>query len=417
MNFRKFDARGFAHHLVAILFVLIFAIGGVGYIVVSHANTVGTNTGATNTSSSVTTASGSPCVKTAQETSVQNIDSQGRGVGASVSSSQSGTLRTDLARRHDFKLDGGVVHQVDPPKGWSPITATAQELQSYGFPAKPTDPTALSEWKAAFANYKGSGAPGVCETNGRHGLLNNINDANWAGGVLIANNYGQNQFTTATGGWDQSGFKATCGSSATYAAWTGIGGIAANAPGWNYIGGSSTGGLLQAGTDVYGPTSNYLYAWYEAISTKYSFPGIAFTGSWPSVINPGDQVYSAVTYNTNNQSASFLVMDATKGIGWGTAPMNTISYNNQAVSTNQFYDGTSTDFISEAATVNNKITPLAQPYLGDTYFNYATANGLTIHNYKSLKYTQLSGGSGHPAIDSTTFNGSGTWHNNWQRCI
>jgi hypothetical protein len=40
MNFRRLNARGFSHDVMAVAFVVVFALAGVGYLVASHADAV-----------------------------------------------------------------------------------------------------------------------------------------------------------------------------------------------------------------------------------------------------------------------------------------------------------------------------------------------------------------------------------------
>lgn len=37
-----------------------------------------------------------------------------------------------------------------PPQGFNPLQATPAQLSQYGFPAKPTNPTALASWTTAM---------------------------------------------------------------------------------------------------------------------------------------------------------------------------------------------------------------------------------------------------------------------------
>jgi hypothetical protein len=44
------------------------------------------------------------------------------------------------ATLHVFADGSGTVTQIEPPAGWSPMTASAAELEAYGFPPRPADP-------------------------------------------------------------------------------------------------------------------------------------------------------------------------------------------------------------------------------------------------------------------------------------
>lgn len=409
----KLNGRGFAHEAILVVFVVLFAIVGVGYLVASHAD---------QASVAVTTPAGpNPCAAPVTLKSVENVDSAGHVVGAARSGAQANLLQSNLAKRYDYNVGGSVVEQMVPPAGWSPLAAGAQELQTYGFPARPTNPTALSHWQAMLSAYKGSGAPGLCATNMKSTLVTGAYSDNWAGAIALNNIYNQNLYTSALGEWSQTAIKATCGPNAQYATWTGIGGIASHFPAiYDYTGGTANGGLIQDGTDyfMYGGKVPVDFAWYEAISYDHPFPMIAFSGSG-NAIKPGDQVYSAVSYSPSNGTANFLVVDATKHIGWGAGNVPGVSYNGQYAPMSSFYDGNTADFIAEPPTnlATNSIYPLAQPYLGNTYYYVADANGTPISSLRSATITQTSNSPGNPIVDSSSFNGQGAWYDYWQRCL
>ena len=48
-----------------------------------------------------------------------------------------------------------------PPVGFSPLTASNQELAKYGLPVRPTDPTQLAAWNAAMSHAKTWVSPGT----------------------------------------------------------------------------------------------------------------------------------------------------------------------------------------------------------------------------------------------------------------
>lgn len=43
--------------------------------------------------------------------------------------------------------DGTIVRAVEPPSGWNPEAATDEELSQYSYPARPSDPPKIDEWK------------------------------------------------------------------------------------------------------------------------------------------------------------------------------------------------------------------------------------------------------------------------------
>jgi len=68
------------------------------------------------------------------------------------------------ATRYTYNLDGNLLSEVQPPAGWKPITGTDEELRTYGFPPRPTDPAALKLWNQGFSSWKKNFTAAMCET-------------------------------------------------------------------------------------------------------------------------------------------------------------------------------------------------------------------------------------------------------------
>lgn len=71
------------------------------------------------------------------------------------------------ATKYTYRLDGTLLSEVRPPAGWSPVTATDQELRTYGLPARPHDPTQRATWDREFSSWKFNITSGMCETGKR----------------------------------------------------------------------------------------------------------------------------------------------------------------------------------------------------------------------------------------------------------
>jgi hypothetical protein len=58
-----------------------------------------------------------------------------------------------------------------PPPGFKPLEATDQELNTYGFEARPADPALMAHWRSLYANCqaprRGNPPPVMCQTNMR----------------------------------------------------------------------------------------------------------------------------------------------------------------------------------------------------------------------------------------------------------
>ena len=59
----------------------------------------------------------------------------------------------------EYRMNGGIVKNLIPPKGLHPETATAAELNEYGFPARPGNPALLAKWKKEMSTWKSAAPP------------------------------------------------------------------------------------------------------------------------------------------------------------------------------------------------------------------------------------------------------------------
>ena len=55
------------------------------------------------------------------------------------------------ATRQDYAdARGSISSDLTPPYGFDPAGADAQTLMNFGYPPRPTDPTSLARWEAAY---------------------------------------------------------------------------------------------------------------------------------------------------------------------------------------------------------------------------------------------------------------------------
>ena len=57
-----------------------------------------------------------------------------------------------------------------PPEGFNPLEASNEILMTYGFPIRPSDETATSEWEKMMSAYKTTPVPKVQRTDITHGV-------------------------------------------------------------------------------------------------------------------------------------------------------------------------------------------------------------------------------------------------------
>jgi hypothetical protein len=393
----KFNQKGHTHYVIMFIAVALIAAVGVRVLTASHAATV-------PIASTVTT--NGECTTTASLQRVQTITATGA-VAANYSAAATIANSTSLAKEYVYNLNGSEIDQIVPPSGWSPLTATAQQLQTYGFPAKPTDATTLASWNAAMASYKSSPVGGFCNTNKKYALVSTLRNDAWTGAVALNNAKNQNLFDEASASWHQAGLNKVCGIEASYATWVGLGGDDSSLTG---TGGQD--GLIQDGTDVdYNASNSHpatLYAWWETLNNTYGNAAIAFWGSYGH-IHPGDNIYDWVHYSGGK--VSFLVMDLTDGQNW-SATLSSL----RAVPMSELYNGHTADYITEAGSDNNGQTDLAEPNSNTTQFdNSLLANDSPITSYRTQKAEETSQTGGY--ANTTNFNGSSnSMTNTWKKC-
>lgn len=203
------------------------------------------------------------------------------------------------------------------PSGFSPLTATAQQLAQYGFPARPSGGKALTEWTYAMSRatqYVPAGVSTVVQ-----GIkLSTVTpewSSYWAGYDGLASANGGSLFNSTSATFTEPTV-LSCGCSGDVAIWTGIGGA-----------GSSTD-ITQGGTlaqELPGQQPTYNVVWEDA-------PNSPVTESAPAV-SAGDQIYVSVTYSGGD--TTYYFENETTG-----------QYHSYPEST-PYYDGSSADWIVE----------------------------------------------------------------------
>ena len=302
------------------------------------------------------------------------------------------------AQAYHMQLGGNEFVQVVPAPGWSPVLASDEELEAYGFPPRPPDPDALAQWTADYSHWKAAAQPGMCELPESAAASGPHFSSNWAGGM----NNGAG-FTGSSLTWTQPGFTYTCGTAAKLAWWSGLGG-------WNYPGGQER--LIQGGTDtatdLTGSHPNIIFPWWEMLTTNTDNPMVKMGGPTPAIA-PGHQIRSTVTYNSAGGFAVMAVYDITTGITYSSGAIS--SY--QGHPTSYYYDGSTSDFISEAPTNSaGNVEPLRRP-TSPVHFSAAYTNGNSIGTYGSWNIVQ---GTASHHIDDSSFDGSHAWNTTWRAC-
>lgn len=302
------------------------------------------------------------------------------------------------AKVTEYDIPGGTVaYEVVPPKGWSPLTATAAELRSYGFPQRPTNAALLAGWQQAFANWKGFSSGDVCVRKGvSHAYYSTLYSENWSGFASV-----DGGATQASGTFKQGSFVEACPHQSAHGTWAGLGGY-------------KTSRLIQAGTDVFIGNLNDDYAWWEILN--HDIPVDTGEVVESLEVNAGDTISTSTTYKAasggNQAVAEFSTTNATTG--YSEPPVIVTAVQGYPVA--DFYDGSTADYIDERTTYNGSLADFRKPASGYISWYDVQANGtpLDAHAYDGVFMTHngQSNGSflGYPnQTSSDPFNFDDDW--------
>lgn len=348
-------------------------------------------------------------------------------------------------RRAYFRTtDGGLIPQVTPPPSFDPKKASAQELDSYGYPSRPDESSAdRAEWDRVWGAKPpnaGARSAGYCEardlrgertkepneagefqasshsltrcsqaTAGGTGTPTKCYEARYAGAMGTG---GAGKFKKANMGWYQTAYSTqsstTCPNT-VYFTWTGFGGFA--------------GKLMQAGTvsalEATGPTdySNSAMFWEIINSEVVSPPSYVFTAGDQKALVPGGhetRAYVAFDDPQHPNEAIFTVRDVATGDTRSTGWFSQITYGGNSYPIKDFYDGTKVLFFTEGGDYQRT---LRKPYLGNTLIYETTANSTSLTNFPAVNVTNANQtGQNHLQV-STFAHTENDWYNNFEKCI
>jgi hypothetical protein len=206
-----------------------------------------------------------------------------------------------------------------PPIGFNPVTASDATLKEYGFPARPSDPTALQEWDGVMQHAQNYVAPVPIQSATSFSPNFNGNPyASEAGyAVLSSQNPELGQFNEAYGQWTQTASAEQVGY------WIGLGGMT---PGDNQdlVQAGAVSGVPQNIKNKWGLTSSYAF-FVEDYDTIHKLPPTYLA---TPVVNAGNIVYVYLQYN-GSTSEAFLLNESTNYYTWFN--FNSPYYNGDSV--------------------------------------------------------------------------------------
>lgn len=251
------------------------------------------------------------------------------GFSMAATNTSSGKTQTITSKISKTPPNGGKPLKVYmPTPGFNPLTASNKELVLHGYPRRPTNPAALKAWTKAMkhALHFSTPTPHVGTKPIAPPSKYSGTASYWSGYVALSSNNSDEKYNNTSANWvvpsvtgNPNYPPSTYDSTAPRIAfWTGIGG-------WNTT--SPTAPIVQAGVASIATSTPEYRFWTEDYPYNPVYEG--------PVINPGDEAYVVISYNTNG-TTNYWLEDETTG--------DTQSFTNSS----PYYDGSSADFVSEA---------------------------------------------------------------------
>lgn len=300
--------------------------------------------------------------------------------GVSTVTSLGGVVRADGTRNPSQLItypDGGIAYVYDingvkntfpvPPKGFNPLTASAESLARYGFPPKPANPNQLNLWTDVVKHWhETTPTLELGPASKIHGSVKNISlrpsillpnttdsypsySNRWSGYIVNASSPSFNEWKAVQGDYYQP-FRGS-NSNAMEASWVGIGGKNAYPT-----------KMIQAGTFINWKGQGTYQAWYETFSDQYGDIAAQPVGL---VVRPGDHIHVYVDYEGSN-STIYLANESTGNAVPVKVQMDA-----------SYWDGSTAEFIDERPTYGTSMPPL------DNYdhVNWSNAQVYSIYGY------------------------------------
>jgi hypothetical protein len=179
----------------------------------------------------------------------------------------------------EYKMNGRTVEELIPPPGFRPETATAAQLDEYGFPPRPSDRGQLARWQKEMSRWKGVAPPAPFLAQNHTRVIADTEYSNiWAGYVITAQPGSISAFSHAEGWYIEPTMASSRCSSTSEVSWAGLGG---------WVDPYNGGWLAQNGTGWGVPGLGAHQAWWEivpingitAVPNYYGTPGQEFDAS------------------------------------------------------------------------------------------------------------------------------------------
>lgn len=288
----------------------------------------------------------------------------------------------DGGKIYTYIIDGVVNKFPVPPQDFNPLTASNEQLSTYGFPMRPTtrDAEAYSNWLELVADYDSTPVPQIEVMDGPISRpMEQVGDistravssysSNWSGYMSNLGTSSSNCYTQVQGDYIQPTIASISGASNANVVgyWVGLGGSNQNRP------------LVQAGTATTGK-SDY-WAWYEYLSPKHLNPAIRITSL---AIHPGDRIHVYISFQKANDKFNYYIANNTTG----KSASGIVE-----IDGDEYFDGSTAEWITERA--SSKLSNFGSITMTNCKATLNTSN--TWKNLNSLsginKITLTSNGS------------------------
>jgi hypothetical protein len=286
---------------------------------------------------------------------------------------------------YEYNVDGLETIFKVPPIGFNPLSASTDQLASYGFPPRPTTPNELALWMKMGSNFHSITPPAfLAEAH-----TSASSSQNWSG--YLSGNASSGTYYSAEGYWNELQALSTTCPGNTVLTWAGLGGWIPS--GSHYLG--------QDGTAVNVSGVGQHQAWYEIVPKNgaivpvnlYAHAGYGFV---------------ALTFYHSQGYYEFYMYDYYSGQG-----------TDFTVTTGD-YDGMTADFIVERGQSGSGYTPLTNfSYLTykDAWVNgNSSGNGVGYYNPNNILMWAQPNGGGDLLAQPTGLTNNLLFTVTWENC-
>lgn len=296
----------------------------------------------------------------------------------------------DGGKIYTYLIDGVTEKYPVPPNGFSPLTATDEQLSTYGFPARPdtSDAEAYDSWVSLMIGYEGTPIPSIevreRPVSDEHVYSSTVTRAttiyndHWSGYISDLGANSSKFYTQVQMDYTQPKIKSTSGTCGI-SYWVGLGGGRA---------GSSS--LVQAGTASRGLYENY--AWFELVGDSKNHYEQKIENL---AINAGDEIHVYVAFQAANNIFNCYIVNKTTGKHQSIV----LGDDEGEMDADYPFDGTTVEWVVERPSYSYASNPNVS-YL----YNLPNYGNVTLTNCKAM------------------LNTSNTWDNlnsltNLKRCV